>query len=116
MRQSKDKIYKDEQKIILNEILTDIGVYENKMTLSRDELETEEFKEKMNNKYDEIKKYYKISCWNSVKNGVEKELNLLKNICRHNGIIIYKIQRKKNIDATCTNYPSSKNYQPQSHG
>lgn len=98
MRISKDLKYKLEQKEILNKILNEIGIKKENLIISRDELETEKFKEIMNTNYEKIKKYYKITNWNSVKTGVEKELNILKNICRYNGIIIDKIQRKKTID------------------
>jgi len=98
MRESKDEKYKKEQVEILKEILKEIGIREEKITISREELETEEFKGYMNEKYEEIKKYYKTTSWISVKKGLEKELNILKNICRYNGIIIDKIQRKKTKD------------------
>ena len=41
------------------------------------------------------KKYYKISSWNSYKYGINKHINLLKNICKYNDIIIDKMQKTK---------------------
>jgi hypothetical protein len=35
---------------------------------------------------------------------MEKELNILKNICRYNGIIIDKIQRKKTVEEKRINH------------
>jgi len=98
MRISKDIKYKCEQKEILNKILNEIGIMKDKLIISRNELETDKFKEIMNNNYEKIRIYYKITNWNSVKRGMEKELNILKNICRYNGIIIDKIQRKKTVE------------------
>jgi hypothetical protein len=104
MRISKDQKYKSEQKEILNKILNEIGIKKENLIISREELETEEFKEIMNRNYEKIKIYYKITNWNSVKTGMEKELNILKNICRYNGIIIDKIQRKKTVEEKRINH------------
>ena len=104
MRISKDKKYKSEQKEILKEILNEIGIKREKLVISREELETEGFKEIMNKNYEKIKIYYKIRNWNSVKTGLEKELNILKNLCRYNGIIIDKIQRKKRVEEKRINH------------
>lgn len=104
MRISKDHKYKSEQKEILNKILNEIGIKKENLIISREELETEGFKEIMNKNYEKIKIYYKTTNWNSVKTGLEKELNILKNICRYNGIIIDKIQRKKTVEEKRINH------------
>ena len=104
MRLLKDEKYKSDQKEILKRILNEVGIRREKLIISREELETEGFKEIINKNYDEIKIYYKTSNWSSVKTGMEKELNILKNICRYNGIIIDKIQRKKTVEEKRINH------------
>jgi regulator of RNase E activity RraB len=101
---SKDEKYKYEQKEILKEILEELGIKRDNLIISREELETEEFKELMKKKYERVKVYYKTTNWNSVKTGLEKELNILKNVCRYNGIVIDKIQRKKTVEEKRINH------------
>lgn len=104
MREIKDVKYKLEQIEILKKVFVEIGINNDNLIISREYLETEDFKKIMNLNYENIQKYYKTTRWNSVKTGLEKELNILKNMCRHNKIIIDKIQRKKIIEDKRVNY------------
>ena len=75
---------------------------ENKI-IRRAELESSEFNEKISKIHEDIKKYYKTSSWNSTKYGTNREINILKNMCKYNNIIIDKIQKKKNVDGKYIN-------------
>ena len=98
MKKTKDELYKEEQKNIMKIVLDYIGINKDNKQINRDDLEKDEFKNKINEIMPEIKKYYKTSTWNSVKYGENKEINTLKTICKYNEIIIDKLQKTKKID------------------
>jgi hypothetical protein len=91
----KDDIYEMEQKEILIKLLKEIGLTPYKLSIERSELEKEIIKDKIRGMKDEIWKYYKTSGWNSCKYGKNPELNIIKNICKHHNIKIYKVEKKK---------------------
>ena len=106
-KSTKDELYKIEQKNIMHQILEHIGINKDNKIINRDNLDNDNFKNKINELMPEIKKYYKTSSWNSVKYGEHKEINALKNMCKYNGIIIDKLQKTKrndNIDGKYSHY------------
>jgi hypothetical protein len=103
VRSSKDDLYKDQQKQLLLKILEDIGITNENKIIRRIELESDEFNEKINRIYEDIKKYYKTSSWNSTKYGTNREMNILKNMCKYHSIVIDKIQKKRNVDGKYVN-------------
>lgn len=94
-RKTKDILYKNEQINVLVKIFKEIGITKNNLSIMRNELEKDDFKIKIQNLENDIRKYYTTRTWGSIRGNGEIELNLFKNICRSQSIIIDKIQRKK---------------------
>jgi ribosomal protein L13E len=69
MKERKDDKYKKEQEEILIKIIRKIGISKDKRRFNREELERETIKDYINEMLDEIKRYYKMSNWRSIKNG-----------------------------------------------
>jgi hypothetical protein len=104
MKVTKDEKYYHQQKDLMIKIFEFIGVNEDNRIIKREILETETYKEFIKSISDDIKKYYCISQWQrAFNNGVEKEVNILRNMCKYNNIIIDKIQKKKNINGKYIN-------------
>ncbi len=98
MRKKKTEIYKNEQDRIIKEILKLIGITYCNKRINRDELLKEEIICKIENMEDEIKKYYSVSRFRAYKEGKDKYLNLIKNLCKEKGIEILKLQGKRYIN------------------
>lgn len=94
-RKTKDFLYKNEQVNLLVKILDEIGINNNNLSITRDNFETDNFKIIIQKYESLIREYYTTRKWTSIRREGEIELNLFKNICRNNNIIIDKIQRKK---------------------
>lgn len=99
----KDEIYKNQQKETMIKILDFINVNSENRLIKREVLETESYKEFINNLLPDIKKYYCVSSWKSSFYGVEKEINILRTMARFHNICIDKIQKKKNVDGKYIN-------------
>jgi hypothetical protein len=95
MKNTKNNLYREEQIEIMKKILEHIGINKDNNIFNREDLEKDDFKNKIDELIPEIKKYYKIASWNSYKYGINKHINLLKNICKYNDIIIDKMQKTK---------------------
>jgi hypothetical protein len=95
MKERKDDKYKKEQEEILIKIIRKIGISKDKRRFNREELERETIKDYINEMLDEIKRYYKMSNWRSIKTWKEVELNLITNILKYNGIDTIKVDRKR---------------------
>lgn len=95
MRRKKTEMYKEEQEKIIKEILKIIGVTWEERRINREELLKEEINEKIDKMEEEIKKYYSISRYRAYREGKDKKLNLIKNLCKENGIEILKLQGKR---------------------
>jgi len=95
MKQTKDMKYSKEQNEILMKIIKKIGITKDKKRFKKEELETEEIKNGIKEMLEEIKKYYKMSNWRSIKTWKEQELNLITNILKYNGIETIKVDRKR---------------------
>jgi hypothetical protein len=95
MKQRKDEKYSKEQEEILLKMLRKIGISKEKRRFNREELERECIKEGINEMIEEIKKYYKMSNWRSIKTWKEVELNLITNVLKYNGIETIKVDRKR---------------------
>ena len=95
MKETKDIKYSKEQKEILMKIIKKIGITKDKERCKKEELETEELKNGIKEMVEEIKKYYKMSNWRSIKTWKEQELNLITNILKYNGIDTIKVDRKR---------------------
>lgn len=91
----KDKLYMKERENILIELINKLGINNTENRILRDELEKEEIREYIKNKFEEIKQYYSTSRWRSVYREENKELNIIKNIMREHKIEILKIERKR---------------------
>ncbi len=89
--------YKRERGEMINEIIKRLEIDKNRKK-GREELETEEIKEYVLSRMEEIKKYYSTSRWRSVYRDDNKELNILKNIMREHGINIIKTEKKKKTE------------------
>ncbi len=94
----KSLLYKNEQIDILKKILKIIGINEDNKKINRDELLKDEIEYELKKLEEDIKKYYSISKFRSYIEGKEKYLNLIKNICKENNILILKLQGKRYID------------------
>jgi len=95
MRVKKDEKYEKEQKEILMKIIKIIGLSKEKYRFEKEEIDREEVKEEIKNMIEEIKKYYKMSNWRSIKTWKEQEINLIINILKYNGIETIKMDRKR---------------------
>ncbi len=91
----KDELYENEQKEILIKLLRVIGLSNDNISIERSHLESDIVKDKIREMKEEIWKYYKTTSWNSCKYGKNPELNIIKNICKHHKIKIYKIEKRK---------------------
>lgn len=94
----KTELYIEERKNILNEILQFIHVSKENNKIYKSELENDNLKKFINNKFDDIIKYYTASKWASLYREKNREINILKNIMREHGIEIYKLEKKTIID------------------
>lgn len=104
MKGTKDDLYLSEQKCILLKLLFEIGVSRSNLSVSRDYLMSDDVVSKVRVMRDDIWKYYKTGGWNSCKYGKNCELNIIKNICKHHGIKIYKIEKKRLDGLTIRSY------------
>ena len=95
MKNTKNNLYREEQIEIMKKILEYISINKDNNICNREDLEKDNFKNKIDELIPEIKKYYKIASWNSYKYGINKHINLLKNICKYNDIVIDKMQKTK---------------------
>lgn len=104
MRQTKELLYKKEREEIMIKILKIIGITRERKRINREEIEKEEIKESINNMLEEIKRYYKISQWRNINTWKDKEINLITNILKNNGIEIIKTDRKRKIENKYIHY------------
>lgn len=94
MRSLKEELYKDERDAILRTIIEQIGLNKSKKVLMRSEIIKDETKDCINKLMEDIRRYYTISKWRSIKTWKEKELNIINNIMKDNGIDIIKMDKK----------------------
>lgn len=100
----KSDIYETEQNNILKKLLREIGLQPDRLSIERSELESEIIKDKIRGMIDEIWKYYRTSGWNSCKYGKNRELNIIKNVCKYHNIKIYKVEKKKKEGSQIKSY------------
>jgi hypothetical protein len=91
----KDILYKKEQEDILIKILKIIGINADNNKINRDILFDENIIQKIKDIEKDIRHYYCISKFRSYTEGKDIYINLIKNICKHNGIEILKLQGKR---------------------
>jgi hypothetical protein len=104
MRKTKEELYDKEREEIMIKVLKLIGVSKERKRFRKEEIEVEDIKEEMNKILEDIKKYYNISKWRSIKTWKEKEVNLITNILRYNGIETIKVDRKRKIEGKYVHY------------
>jgi hypothetical protein len=104
MRKGKEELYEKEREDILIKVLKLIGITRERKRINREEMESEEIKEGIKNMLEEIKKYYKISKWRSIKTWKDKEINIITNILKYNGIEIIKTDRKRKVEEKYVHY------------
>lgn len=92
---SKDIIYKNEQEELLIKVLRIIGIKGGNKRINREDLLGENIIEGIKEIEGEIRKYYRISKFRSYSDGKERYLNLIRNLCKHSGIEILKLQGKR---------------------
>ena len=98
MKKTKEDLYQAERLEIFTKIIKIIGISKEKKRFNRKDLETDEFKQQINDLLPDIKKYYKTSSWRSMKTWKDMEINLVNNIFQFNGVEIIKTNRKKKGD------------------
>jgi hypothetical protein len=91
----KDILFKTEQEKILIKILKIIGLNGTNNKINREDLLRQEIIEKIKEIEEDIRHYYCISKFRSYSEGKDKYLNLIRNICKHNGLEILKLQGKR---------------------
>jgi hypothetical protein len=84
----KDQIYRNEQIDVLVQILKQIGLSKNNLSINKDDIESESNKIFIKNKKCEIKYFYNISNWTAITSTKNVELNILRCICRYHGVKI----------------------------
>ncbi len=95
MRARKEIKYVIEREELMIKILKMIGITKERKRIKRDEIDNEDIKEKVNKMMEDIKKYYTISKWRSIKTWKDKEINIILNILKTNGIETIKVDRKR---------------------
>lgn len=96
MKGTKDNLYVVQQREILLKMLKEIGISKGRVIIKRDDLNSEETRNKIKLMKDEIWRYYKTNSWNSCRYGKDLELNIIKNVCKYHNIKIYKLEKKRN--------------------
>jgi hypothetical protein len=95
MRQKKEELYIKEREEIMLKILKIIGISKDRKRIRKDEIEKEEVRNQIKELMEDIRRYYKISNWRSINTWKDKEINIINNVLKDNGIETIKIDKKR---------------------
>lgn len=90
-RRTKEEIYEKDREEILIKILREIDVKEN-VLIKKENIER--IYKKIEDMNEEIRRVYNISKWRASKYGKNKEMNIIRSICKINKIEILGIDKK----------------------
>ena len=100
----KDILFKREQGELLIKVLRIIGLNGNNNKINRDDLLSDVVMGGIKEIEGDSRHYYSISKFRSYSDGKDRYLNLIRNICKHNGLEILKLQGKRYEDGSRKTY------------